>query len=537
MVSWTFRLNGDWRVAVAGSDTTMLINAAVLAWAQIAFCISQLTIPYFSSSIFSTAMTNQPSFKQSLGLVDATMVVVGSMIGSGIFIVSADITRNVASAGWLIAVWAITGFMTLIAAVSYGELSGMFPKAGGQYVYLKEAYNPLTAFLYGWSFFAVIQTGTIAAVGVAFCKFAAYLDPLRDLSEDNILIDFGWLHISAAQLFAIVIIAFLTWNNSRGIKQGKIIQTVFTTAKLLSIFGLIICGLVALKGDIWHANWSHAWDIGKMQKDIVADSTKAASWTIIPYAGMGAIMGAIAGSMVGSIFSSDAWNNVTFIAGEIKNPKRNIGLSLFLGTLIVTIIYVSANVMYTGVLSLEQIASAEKDRVAVAASHAIFGHSGTYIIAIMIMVSTFGCNNGLILSGARVYYTMAQDGLFFKQAGQLNKNSVPQWALWAQMIVAAILCLSGRYGDLLDMISFVAVLFYVLTIIGIFILRKKMPNAERPYKAFGYPILPAIYVIMGLAFCALLLIYKRQYTWPGFIIVAIGVPIYFVARKGMERNK
>lgn len=464
------------------------------------------------------------SFKRSLGLLDATMVVAGSMIGSGIFIVSADITRNVGSAGWLIFVWLITGFMTLVAAVSYGELSGMFPKAGGQYVYLKEAYNPFISFLYGWSLFAVIQTGTIAAVGVAFSKFTAYLIPA--LSEDNILLNSGWFKISAAQIVSIILIVLLTWNNTRGIKEGKVIQTLFTSAKLLSLFGLIIFGLFALKPDVWGANWSNAWDIGQ---GTVNSSDAASPWTVLPYAGIGAIMGAIAASMVGSVFSSDAWNNVTFIAGEIKNPQRNIGLSLFFGTLIVTIIYVMANVMYTAVLPLQDIASAPKDRVAVEASRAIFGNVGTYIIAVMIMISTFGCNNGLILAGARVYYTMAQDGLFFKQAGALNRNAVPQWALWAQMIVASILCLSGRYGDLLDMISFVVVIFYVLTILGIFILRKKRPDAERPYKAFGYPILPAIYILMGISFCLLLIKYKPQYTWPGLIIVLIGIPLYFVA--------
>lgn len=476
------------------------------------------------------AIQEDKSFKRSLGLLDATMIVAGSMIGSGIFIVSADITRNVGSAGWLIFVWLITGFMTLVAAISYGELSGMFPKAGGQYVYLKEAYNPFVSFLYGWSLFAVIQTGTIAAVGVAFSKFTAYLIPA--LSEDNILFNAGWLKISAAQIVSIILIVLLTWNNTRGIKEGKIIQTLFTSAKLLSLFGLIIFGLFALKPDVWGANWNNAWEIGKGQ--VLGDPGLGAGdgnfgWTVIPYAGVGAIMGAIAASMVGSVFSSDAWNNVTFIAGEIKNPQRNIGLSLFFGTLIVTIIYVMANVMYTAVLPLQDIASAPKDRVAVEASRAIFGNMGTYIIAVMIMISTFGCNNGLILAGARVYYTMAQDGLFFKQAGALNKNAVPQWALWAQMIVASILCLSGRYGDLLDMISFVVVIFYVLTILGIFILRKKRPDVERPYKAFGYPILPAIYILMGISFCLLLIIYKPQYTWPGLIIVLIGIPLYFVA--------
>jgi basic amino acid/polyamine antiporter, APA family len=476
------------------------------------------------------AIQEDKSFKRSLGLLDATMIVAGSMIGSGIFIVSADITRNVGSAGWLIVVWLLTGFMTLVAAISYGELSGMFPKAGGQYVYLKEAYNPFVSFLYGWSLFAVIQTGTIAAVGVAFSKFTAYIIPA--LSEDNILMNLGWLKISAAQIVSIFLIVLLTWNNTRGIKEGKFIQTLFTSAKLLSLFGLIVFGLFALKSDVWNANWSNIWEIGQGK----VGGASGFEWTVIPYAGIGAIMGAIAASMVGSVFSSDAWNNVTFIAGEIKNPQKNIGLSLFLGTLTVTIVYVLANVMYTAVLPLHDIASAPKDRVAVEASRAIFGSAGTYIIAVMIMISTFGCNNGLILAGARVYYTMAQDGLFFKQAGTLNKNAVPQWALWAQMIVASILCLSGRYGDLLDMISFVVVIFYVLTILGIFILRKKRPDAERPYKAFGYPVLPAIYILMGISFCLLLILYKPQYTWPGLIIVLIGIPIYFVAlaRKKQE---
>jgi len=456
--------------------------------------------------------------KASLGLLDGTMIVAGSMIGSGIFIVSADIIRNVGSSGWLIAVWLITGFMTLTAAVSYGELSAMFPKAGGQYVYLKEAYNKFIAFLYGWSFFAVIQTGTIAAVGVAFSKFTAYLVPA--VSEDNILfstlIGSYTFKISAAQVVSIVLIIFLTYINTKGIKSGKIIQNLFTITKLASLFGLIAFGVIMIKGDVWQANWTNAWDIHKL------DSTTAYPVT--------AALGAIAASMVGSIFSSDAWNNVTFIAGEMRNPQRNIGLSLFLGTLIVTIIYVSINFVYTGVLPLHDIATAEKDRVAVTASQVIFGPIGTVVIALMIMVSTFGCNNGLILAGARVYYTMAKDGLFFKRTGTLNKFAVPSFGLWIQCLVASILCLSGRYGDLLDMISVVVVIFYVLTILGIYILRVKRPNMPRPYKAFGYPVLPAIYMLMGIAFCILLIIYKPQFTWPGLIIVLIGIPIYFISK-------
>ena len=459
-------------------------------------------------------------FKPSLGLLDATMIVAGSMIGSGIFIVSADITRNVGSAGWLIAVWLITGFMTLTAALSYGELSAMFPKAGGQYVYLKEAFNPLAGFLYGWSFFAVIQTATIAAVGVAFSKFAGYFIPALELNDSNVLFSILGLKIYTAQLVSILLIVFLTWINTGGIKSGKLIQTTFTVVKLLSLFGLIIFGfLLAAKSEIWDANWQDAWGM----------KTRNADGSILGGVAGSAVLGAIAASMVGSIFSSDAWNNVTFIAGEVKNPKRNIGLSLFFGTLIVTLIYVAANLMYISVLPLADIASAPQDRVAVSASKAIFGNIGTYVIAIMIMISTFGCNNGLILAGARVYYTMAKDGLFFKKTGTLNKNGVPEFALWIQCIVASLLCLSGKYGDLLDMISFVVVLFYALTIAGIFILRKKMPNAERPYKAFGYPVLPAIYILMAITFCALLIWYKPVYAGWGLAIVLAGIPIYYIA--------
>ena len=463
-------------------------------------------------------------FKPSLSAFDATMIVAGSMIGSGIFIVSADITRNVGSAGWLVAVWLLTGFMTLTAALSYGELSAMFPKAGGQYVYLKESYNPLLGFLYGWSFFSVIQTGTIAAVGVAFSKFAGYFFPSLEMTDANILLQMGFLKIYPAQLLSIAIIILLTYINTKGVQGGKMIQSTFTITKLASLFGLIGFGfLLASKASIWDANWANAWEM----KTIASDNSTA------PIFGV-AILGAIAASMVGSIFSSDAWNNVTFIAGEIKNPKRNIGLSLFLGTLIVTVIYISANLMYLSVLPLNEIANAPADRVAVAASNVIFGNIGTYVIAVMIMISTFGCNNGLILAGARVYYTMAQDGLFFKKAGTLNKHAVPAWALWAQCIVAGLLCLSGRYGDLLDMVSFIVVIFYILTIIGIFILRKKRPELERPYKAFGYPVLPAIYILMGTCFCVLLIIYKPNFTWPGLIITLLGVPLYYLALRNQK---
>jgi basic amino acid/polyamine antiporter, APA family len=482
------------------------------------------------------------SFKPTLGLVDATMIVAGSMIGSGIFIVSADIVRNVGGAGWLILVWLITGFMTLTAAVSYGELSGMFPKAGGQYVYLKEAYNPLISFLYGWSFFAVIQTGTIAAVGVAFSRYASYLIP--GLSEDHHILQIQtginrcgsptYFTISAAQLASIGVIGLLTFTNTLGIKGGKWIQNIFTSTKLLALFGLVIAGFIAFHPEVWHANWSAAW---MATKTSLKDACNPSLGFNVNSIGGAALLGGIAAAMVGSVFSSDAWNNVTFIAGEIKNPQRNIGLSLFLGTLIVTVIYVCANLMYLAVLPMNDIAHTEKDRIAVAASQVIFGKSGTIIIAVLIMVSTFGCNNGLILAGARVYYTMAKDKLFFRHAGTLNKNNVPQWALWAQFVVASVLCLSGKYGDLLDMISFVVVIFYVLTILGIFILRKKKPDLPRPYRAFGYPFLPMLYILMGTGFCVLLIIYKPEFTWPGLIIALLGIPLYFVANSGNTKKQ
>ena len=461
------------------------------------------------------------SFKPTLSLVDATMVVAGSMIGSGIFIVSADIARNVGSAGWLIAVWAITGFMTITAAVSYGELSGMYPKAGGQYVFLKEAFNPLAGFLYGWSLFAVIQTATIAAVAVAFSKFTAYLVP--QVGEANILLDVGFIKISAAQVLAIALIVFLTYINTKGIKGGKLIQTTFTSAKLLSLFGLTLFGFLLVKNNFWHENWQTGFNAMRTQ---TMTEGNVALWE--PIRG-GLLIGAVAVAMVGSIFSSDAWNNVTFIAGEIKNPQRNIGLSLFLGTLIVTIIYISANLMYLYTLPLDQIAFAQNDRVAIPAANHIFGSAGTIVIAVMIMVSTFGCDNGLILAGARVYYTMANDGLFFKKTGVLNKYAVPEFALWIQCIVASLLCLSGKYGDLLTMVSFVVVIFYVLTIVGIFVLRKKRPEMPRPYKAFAFPVLPVLYIILALAFCIGLVWTSPKYSLWGLAIVLIGIPLYFMA--------
>jgi len=459
-------------------------------------------------------------FKRELGLVDAALLAASGMIGSGIFIVSADVTRNVGSAGWLIVVWLIGGFMTLTAAVSYGELSGMYPKAGGQYVYLKEAYGRLVAFLYGWSLFTVIQTGTIAAVCVSFFKFLAYFFPI--FSEDLVAFQLGdSFKVSPAQLSSIALLFLLTYLNTRGLKLGKIVQSIFTSTKLLSLLGLMLFGFIYLKPDIWQSNWSEPFHLQRL--------TKAGNFE--QYADTPALWGAIAAALVGTVISYDAWNNVTFVAGEIKNPKRNIGLSLLIGTAVVTFIYVSINLMFTAVLPIEALGTPEKDRVGIVAAQAIFGASGTAVIAVLILISSFGCANGMILAGARVYYSMAQDGLFFRKTGELNKNAVPEYALWLQFLVAVALSLSGRYGDLLDMISFVVVIFYVLTITAIYILRKKEPNLDRPYKAWGYPILPAIYILMGLAFCTLLIIYKPTYTWPGLIIAGLGVPVYYWVKK------
>ncbi|ESU23184.1 amino acid permease [Flavobacterium enshiense DK69] len=461
----------------------------------------------------------QQHFKRELGLLDGTMLVVGSMIGSGIFIVSADIARQVGSTAWLLIIWLLSGLITIIAAVSYGELSAMFPKAGGQYVYLKEAYNKLIAFLYGWSFFGVIQTGTIAAVGVAFSKFAAYLVPA--VSDENVLYEIGSFKLNAAQLVSIFTIILLTFINSRGVKNGKVLQTVLTIIKIASLVGLIVFGLMAAKGQIWDANWTDTW---------TTRSWNAESGSWLPISGMSLITG-ISAAMVGSLFSSDAWNGVTFIAGEIKNPQRNVGLSLFLGTFIVTIIYVLANVMYVAVVPLEEIAFAKSDRVAVVAANNIFGNIGTLIIAVMIMISTFACNNGLIMAGARVYYTMAKDGLFFKKAAHLNEFSVPAWALWSQCVWASFLCLTGKYGDLLDFVVIIVLIFYILTIYGIFILRRKQPDAERPYKAFGYPFLPLFYIVVASAISISLLITKFSTCGWGVLIMLAGIPVYYLTQR------
>jgi APA family basic amino acid/polyamine antiporter len=478
--------------------------------------------------------TASREFKQGLGLLDSTMIVIGSMIGSGIFIVSADIARNVGSPGMLLVVWLVTGIITVIGALSYGELAGMMPQAGGQYVYLREAYNPLIGFLYGWTLFLVIQAGTIAAVAVAFAKFTAVLMP--GLSEKNVLLEIAGLKISAAQILAILSIAILTYVNTRGLREGKIVQNSFTITKTLALFGLILLGIiVGRNAGAIEANLSSFWD---------ATWTHVADGKIVSVESLSGLMvfAAIGTAMVGSLFSSDAWNNITFTAGEVINPKRNIPLSLALGTGVVTLLYVLANVAYVLVLPVvgtpgapdvigRGIQFAAADRVATATATIIFGDTAAIIMAVLIMVSTFGCNNGLILAGARVYYAMARDGVFFKGAGVLNEKAVPATALIVQGIWASLLCLSGTYSDLLDYVVFAVLIFYILTVIGIFILRMKQPNAERPYKAFGFPIIPALYVLCASAISVDLLIFKPTYTWPGMIIVLLGIPVYFIWRR------
>jgi basic amino acid/polyamine antiporter, APA family len=461
-------------------------------------------------------------FKPRLGLLDATMIVAGSMIGSGIFIVSSEIARSVGGAGYLIGMWVLTGVITIIAAVSYGELAGMFPKAGGMYVYLREAFSPLIGFLYGWTFFTIIQTGTIAAVGVAFAKFTSYILPA--VGEENVLLTIGAFQLKASQLVSIGVIVLLTYINSKGVKNGAFIQTFLTIVKILSLAALIICGFSwGAKASVWDANWQNAWTLSGLSYtggQLISSSLSGL-----------AFFGAMAVAMKGSLFSSDSWHNITFIAGEVKDPRRNIGLSLVLGTVIVTVIYVLTNLMYLAVIPLQDIAFAKSDRVGVVAAEYIFGPSGTILIAVMIMISTFGCNNGLILAGARVYYTMAKDDLFFRKAGVLNRHEVPAHSLWLQCSWASVLCLTGKYNDLLALVIFGVLIFYVLTIAGIYILRRKRPDIHRPYKAFGYPVLPAMYILVASGLAVLLLIFETGFTLPGLGIILLGIPVYYLVLK------
>lgn len=465
--------------------------------------------------------------KRKLGLFDAAMLVMGSMIGSGIFIVSADIMRNLGSGYWLIVVWVITALMTIAAAISYGELSAMFPKAGGQYTYIKEIFGKMMGFLYGWGLFTVIQTGTIAAVAVAFGKFTAYLIPA--LNDAPPIFQSGGYKITWIQILAILVILLLTYINTKGVKSGKFLQNIFTGSKIVALIGLIVLGFFLVKSNFWTENMGFGWDaFNNLKTDLNGNLVKS-SWQ--PISGM-AIVGGIAAAMVGSVFSSIAWENVTFVSGEIENPKKNVVRSMVLGTSAVMILYLLVNFIYLNTLNRDSIAFALNDRVAVVASEQIFGSGiGTIVMAILVMVSTFGCVNGIILAGSRVFQTMAKDGMFFKAAIENNKNGVPEKSLWMQGIWASVLCLSGQYGNLLDMISFVIVLFYMITVFGVIYLRFKKPELDRPYKAWLYPITPIIYLLIGAAFCVLLLVYKQQYTWPGLLIVLLGVPVYFLINK------
>src|SRR5881296_587728 len=480
----------------------------------------------------------EQKFVRGLGLLDSTMLVAGSMIGSGIFIVSAIIARQVGSPGWLLVVWIVTGLLTLMAALSYGELAAMMPKAGGQYVYLREAYSPLWGFLYGWTLFLVIQTGTIAAVAVGFARYSGVLIPW--FSESNYLIPpirFGGyaVSLSTAQLVGLALIGFLTFTNTRGLEVGKLIQNVFTTAKTGALIALIVLGIiVGLRSGAGAENFQHFWTLRGNLQDVGAGLTAATVF--------GLFVG-ICVAQTNSLFSADAWNNITFTAGEVKDPRRNIPLSLAFGTFLVIGLYLLANVAYLAALPFAAIQNAPSDRVASETANVIFPGAGATIMAVAIMISTFGCNNGLILAGARAYYAMAKDGLFFRSVGELNKNHVPGWGLIIQGIWAAALVLprtvkrdaagavtgyGNLYGNLLDYVISAALIFYILTILGIFMLRRKRPDAERPYKAFGYPFVPLLYIVGATVILLVLFIYQTATTWPGLMIVLTGVPVYFL---------
>jgi Amino acid transporters len=483
----------------------------------------------------SPAVEDQ-KFVRGLGLLDSTMLVAGSMIGSGIFIVSSIIGRQVGSPGWLLVVWIITGLLTLTAALSYGELAAMMPKAGGQYVYLREAFSPLWGFLYGWTLLLVIQTGTIAAVAVGFARYTGVLIPW--FSESNYIItpirvgSYAF-SLSTAQLLGLAMIALLTFMNTRGLRLGKIVQNIFTTAKTGALIALILLGIiVGIKTGAGAENFKDFWSLRGNLQEVGPGLTAATAF--------GLFVG-ICVAQTQSLFSADAWNNITFTAGEVKDPRRNIPLSLAFGTFLVIGLYLLANVAYLATLSFNDIQNAPSDRVAVATANVIFPGAGATIMAVAIMVSTFGCNNGLILAGARLYYAMAQDGLFFRRVSRLNKNHVPAWGLIIQGIWAGVLVLprtvkpdgtyGNLYGNLLDWVISAALIFYILTIAGIFLLRWKRPDVERPYKAFGYPLIPLLYIVGAAVILIVLFIYQPATSWPGLAIVLTGVPIYFLWRK------
>jgi basic amino acid/polyamine antiporter, APA family len=487
---------------------------------------------------------SEHGFVRAIGLFDGTMIVVGSMIGSGIFIVAADISRQTGSAGGLLITWILTGVLTIAAALSYGELAALFPHAGGQYVYLREAFSPLWGFLYGWTLFLVIQTGTIAAVAIGFARYLGVLFPAISpktwiIPPINLSSKFA-LSLSVQQAVAILMIVFLTYLNTRGVRLGKWIQNIFTSAKILALAGLILlCLFVARNATAITDNFSHLWAIRDAQtiepgvgflKGILPTVTAAGGWY--------GLLLALAVAQVGSLFSADAWNNIGFTAAEVKNPKRDVALSMAFGTIIVISLYCLANLAYLFALPLAQIQTAPDDRVATAALSAILGTKGAVVMAVAIIISTFGCNNGLILAGSRVAYAMAKDGLFFRATGRLNGKGVPGVALVLQGVWIVILILmrtrksDGTYGNvysnLLEYVVFAAVLFYVLTIVGIFVLRMRRPDAERPYKAFGYPWLPMFYILAATGIMGVLLLYKTNTAGGGVVIVLLGLPVYWL---------
>jgi APA family basic amino acid/polyamine antiporter len=506
-----------------------------------------------SAKVVVRPTSEDRGFIRAIGLFDGTMIVVGSMIGSGIFIVAADIARQTGSAGGLLSTWIITGLLTVSAALAYGELAAMMPRAGGQYIFLREAYSPLWGFLYGWTLFLVIQTGTIAAVAVGFARYLGVffpaISPTAWILQPVTLSAKYAISLSWQQLVAVIMILFITFLNTLGVRLGKLIQNVFTSAKTLSLAALIVLGIfVGRNAAAMQDNFSRLWAI-RGAVPIAPGAGFLQSWIPVVTAASGAfgLFVAFGVAQVGSLFSADAWNNVTFTAGEVKNPKRDVALSMALGTIIVISLYCLANLAYLMTLPLAQIQNAPDDRVATALLSAIFGNTGAYLMAGAIVISTFGCNNGLILAGARVYYAMARDGLFFKSTGELNDKRVPARALLLQGIWTAFLVLprtrlvnvgtgvvtyGNLYSDLLDYVVFSVLIFYVLTIAGIFVLRRKRPEAERPYKALGYPLLPALYIVAASAIMLVLLLYKTQTTWPGLLIVLLGLPVYWLWSRG-----
>ncbi|HEX8328654.1 MAG TPA: amino acid permease [Hymenobacter sp.] len=475
---------------------------------------------------------DQPHFKRAINLFDAIMLVTGSMIGSGIFIVSADISRKVGSAGWLLVVWLLTGVITMAGAISYGELASMFPKVGGQYVYLREAFGRLTAFLYGWTLFLVIQTGVIAAVAVAFAKFTGVLVPW--FSVQHILFNVGAFEFSTVQLLAIALIVGITALNAQGVKTGKLIQNVLGSTKLVALGLLIVLGVVlGMNAEAIAANFQDLWSASRhAAPGVVAPTVPISGTTLVVAIGM---------AMTGSLFSSDSWNNIGFAGEEIQNPERTLVRSMAIGTAIVTALYILINVVYLLVLPLNGspdaatiagrgIMYATDDRVATAVAESVLDRAGAYVMAVLIMLSTFGANNGIILSGARAYFAMAKDGLFFPGLARLNGAGVPSRALWAQCLWACLLCLSGKYGQLLDYVMFSVILFYVVTIIGIFVLRRTRPEAPRPYRAWGYPLVPGLYVLLASTFCIILLFAPdtAEFSRRGLGLMALGLPVYFL---------